>query len=164
MARQSRYPREVVERAVRLVLENTGEYGSEWSAIVSISSKIGCSPETPRKWVRQARVVRDAWLTGEIDRVWRSNRRVYGARKVWLQLYHEGIRVARCTVERLMRRMGLRGVVRRRRFGRRSLMRDLRGRLIWFSATLRRHAPTSSGWLTLPTFRHGRASCTWLSS
>jgi len=62
-----------------------------------------------------ARVVRDAWLTGEIDRVWRSNRRVYGARKVWLQLNHEGIRVARCTVERLMRRMGLRGVVRGRK-------------------------------------------------
>lgn len=41
---------------MRLVLENTGEYGSEWSAIVSISSKIGCSPETLRKWVRQVEV------------------------------------------------------------------------------------------------------------
>jgi len=41
---------------VRLVLENTGEYGSEWSAIVSISNKIGCSPETLRKWVRQVEV------------------------------------------------------------------------------------------------------------
>lgn len=58
------------------------------------------------------RVVRDAHLTGEIERVWQENRRVYGARKVWQQLNREDIGVARCTIERLMRRMGLRGVVR----------------------------------------------------
>jgi transposase InsO family protein len=48
----------------------------------------------------------------EIERVWNENRQVYGARKVWRQLHREGVTVARCTVERLMRQMGLRGVVR----------------------------------------------------
>ena len=48
----------------------------------------------------------------EIERVWHENRRVYGARKVWRQLRREGFGVARCTVERLMKRRGLRGVVR----------------------------------------------------
>ena len=61
------------------------------------------------------RARRDAALSEEIDRVWRENRRVYGARKVWRQLNREGIAVARCTVERLMRRMGLVGAVRGRK-------------------------------------------------
>ncbi len=61
---------------------------------------------------RSARVRRDELLTTEIERVWRANLRVYGADKVWRQLNREGIEVARCTVERLMRRQGLRGVVR----------------------------------------------------
>ncbi|NLP05944.1 transposase [Candidatus Fermentibacteria bacterium] len=56
MAQRNRFPIEVRERAVRLVLDNVGEYGSQWSAIVSISSKIGCSPETLRKWVRRVEV------------------------------------------------------------------------------------------------------------
>ena len=47
-----------------------------------------------------------------IARVWQSNLQVYGADKVWMQMKREGITVARCTVERLMRRLGLRGVVR----------------------------------------------------
>jgi len=62
------------------------------------------------------RAQRDAWLCTEVRRVWEQNFRVYGARKVWLQLNREGIDVARCTVERLMRRMGLRGAVRGRMF------------------------------------------------
>jgi transposase InsO family protein len=61
-----------------------------------------------------ARAQRDHALCPEIERVWKENRSVYGARKVWLQLRREGLDVARCTVERLMRRMGLRGVVRGR--------------------------------------------------
>jgi transposase InsO family protein len=61
------------------------------------------------------RTQRDTRLRPEIDRVWRANRRVYGARKVWRQLGREGVAVARCTVERLMRAQGLRGVVRGRR-------------------------------------------------
>jgi transposase InsO family protein len=51
-------------------------------------------------------------LCTEIRRVWEANRQLYGARKVWRQLQRESIGVARCTVERLMRRMGLYGVVR----------------------------------------------------
>jgi len=61
------------------------------------------------------RIARDAELREAIERVWKENFGVYGARKVWLQLRREGVAVARCTVERLMRAMGLRGVVRGRK-------------------------------------------------
>ena len=61
------------------------------------------------------RLQRDAELRGSIRRIWDENFRAYGARKVWRQLQREHIPVARCTVERLMRREGLRGVVRGRR-------------------------------------------------
>jgi len=57
MARPSRYPRELRERAVRLVMESKGDYPSEFEAIRSIAAKLGIgSPETLRKWVRQAEV------------------------------------------------------------------------------------------------------------
>ena len=52
MKDQNRYSREVRERAVRMVFDHEGECDSQWSAIVSISSKIGCSAETLRRWVR----------------------------------------------------------------------------------------------------------------
>lgn len=55
---------------------------------------------------------RDAALRVEISRVWNDNFMVYGARKVWLQLKREGYLIARCTIERLMRQMGLHGVIR----------------------------------------------------
>lgn len=58
------------------------------------------------------RAKRDAALDPEIARVFRANYEVYGARKVWRQLNREGFDVARCTVERLMRRQGLAGAVR----------------------------------------------------
>ena len=58
---------------------------------------------------RCARAKRDALLLPEIERVWQGNMQVYGADKVWRQLGREGMTVARCTVERLMRRLGLRG-------------------------------------------------------
>jgi len=57
---------------------------------------------------------RDEELKVEIPRVWNEHRRVYGADKVWAQLNREGTRVARCTVERLMRQLGMAGVVRGR--------------------------------------------------
>ena len=59
-----------------------------------------------------ARAVRDRQLKAEIRRVHAEQFGVYGARKVWRQLHREGIAVARCTVERLMRQLGLQGVRR----------------------------------------------------
>ena len=61
---------------------------------------------------RSARARRDDLLMAHIQRVWDANMQVYGADKVWLQMNREGIAVARCTVERLMNRLGLHGVRR----------------------------------------------------
>jgi len=61
-----------------------------------------------------ARSKRDAVPTAEIRRVYEANFRAYGVRKIWRQLARQGITVARCTVARLMRAMGLQGVVRRK--------------------------------------------------
>ncbi|MGH7185415.1 MAG: IS3 family transposase, partial [Pseudomonadota bacterium] len=63
---------------------------------------------------RSARARRDEDLRAAIQRVWDANDQVYGPRKVWRQLRQDGVSVARCTVARLMRAMGLRGVGRRR--------------------------------------------------
>jgi transposase InsO family protein len=63
---------------------------------------------------RSQRAHRDHELRGAIQRIWDDNEQVYGAEKVWRQLRRDGQRVARCTVERLMRQMGLRGAVRGR--------------------------------------------------
>lgn len=68
-----------------------------------------------RPELRCARSQRDEGLMAEIGRVWQANMQVYGVRKVWHQLQREGIAVARCTVERLMRRLGLQGVRRGKR-------------------------------------------------
>jgi len=54
MNRSTRYPKEVRERAVRMVFEHEREYPSQWAAITSIASKLGMTPETLRKWVRRA--------------------------------------------------------------------------------------------------------------
>src|SRR5689334_23087724 len=53
MARPSRYSKEVQERAVRMVREHGPEHPSQWAAIQSIASKLGCATETLRRWVRQ---------------------------------------------------------------------------------------------------------------
>jgi transposase InsO family protein len=62
--------------------------------------------------LRSARTIRDEALMVQVNRVWQENFRVYGADKVWRQLQREGFDVARCTVERLMRKLGIAGAVR----------------------------------------------------
>jgi len=67
-----RYPVEVRQRAVRLVLEHRGEYETEWAAICSISGKIGCTAETLRGWVRRAQVdsgSRPGTTTADAERI-----------------------------------------------------------------------------------------------
>ena len=56
MARPTRYPQEIRERAVRMVIEQRKEYPSEWQAVSSIAGKFGMTPETLRQWLRRAEV------------------------------------------------------------------------------------------------------------
>ncbi|HAG7225281.1 TPA: IS3 family transposase, partial [Escherichia coli] len=208
MTKHNRFPPEVRQRAIRMVLENQNTYNSQWAAICSIAPKIGCTPETLRIWIRQQEPVddeqnaltaserqrlkelerevrelrrsndilrqasayfaqaeldrhwkklmpllenlsgehgvgpvcheldiapstyywhqqrrkcperrssrdkRDAVLIPEIQRVYEENYSVYGVRKVWRQLKREGVGVASCTIERLMKALQLRGVTR----------------------------------------------------
>lgn len=65
--------------------------------------------------LRSNRVKRDDALALDVQRIWHANWQVYGADKVWLQMNREGIRVARCTVERLMNKLGLAGARRGKR-------------------------------------------------
>ena len=72
MGRQSKYPAEMRERAVRLVFEQQGNHESQWAAIVSVAEKLGCTAETLRKWVRQAERntgQRPGLTTGERERM-----------------------------------------------------------------------------------------------
>jgi len=104
---------------VGFVEENRQEYGVE-----PICAVLPIAPATYYEYrarrrdpdKRSVRAKRDEQLTPEIRRVWDENFKVYGAEKVWRQLGREGVGVARCTIERLMRSIGLRGAVRGRAF------------------------------------------------
>jgi len=100
---------------VSFIDQHRAEYGVE-----SICEQLPIAPATyyERK-AREAeperappRVRRDVEISQEIQRVWDENFQVYGARKIWRQLCREGVAVARCSVERLMRSLGLQGAVR----------------------------------------------------
>jgi transposase InsO family protein len=92
----------------------------EWYGVESICEQLPIAPSTywrhkaqqadPTR--RSARAQCDDVLKVEIDRVWHEHEEVYGAEKVWRQLRREDIAAARCTVERLMKVLGLRGAVR----------------------------------------------------
>ena len=104
---------------VRFIDTHRGEYGVEPICAVlpiapSIYYEAKARERTPER--RPGRTRRDEALAVQVERVWREHRAVYGVRKVWKQLGREGYAVARCTVARLMRRLGLAGVVRGRGF------------------------------------------------
>ncbi|EFA6865588.1 IS3 family transposase, partial [Escherichia coli] len=79
---------------------------------IAPSTYYHCQQQRHHPDKRSARAQRDDWLKKEIQRVYDENHKVYGVRKVWRQLLREGIRVARCTVARLMAVMRLAGVLR----------------------------------------------------
>ena len=99
----------------RLVDEHRGTFGVE-----PICAAVQIAPSAYRRHAARqrdrsllsARARRDNALMPKVEAVWNANLRVYGADKVWKQMNREGDTVARCTVERLMRRLGLRGVKR----------------------------------------------------
>ena len=100
---------------VAFIDDHRAEYGVE--PICRVLPIAPSTYYTHKSWgadpsLRSARAQRDAWLKPEIQRVFDENFVVYGAEKVWKQLNREGIGVARCTVARLMREMGLEGAVR----------------------------------------------------
>jgi len=100
---------------VRFINQHRDAYGVE-----PICTELPIAPSTYYEYMAReadpgrlpARHQRDAWLEVEIQRVWEENFRVYGVRKVWKQLSREQIRVAKCTTERLMQKLGIQGVKR----------------------------------------------------
>ncbi len=119
----NKFSPEVRARAVRMILDHQGDYPSRWSAVVSIAEKIGCVPPTLHEWVKKAEVdsgKRGGIPTDTADKLKaleRENRELRQAdeslRKASAYFAQgEGFGIARCTVERLMRDMGLQGVIR----------------------------------------------------
>jgi putative transposase len=103
---------------VRFIDEHKDVFGVEPICRVLTQHGAPIAPSTcyaARSRPASARAVRDGQLKTEITRVWKDNYEVYGADKVWLELNRQGAAVARCTVERLMRELGLQGVRRGRK-------------------------------------------------
>ncbi|BEQ15850.1 transposase [Desulfoferula mesophila] len=84
MSKRIRYSPEVKERSVRMLLEHQDEYSSQWQAICSIASKIGCTGETLRSWLHQAerdQGVRAGLTTSERERLEQLERENRGLRR-----------------------------------------------------------------------------------
>jgi transposase InsO family protein len=104
---------------VSFIDEHRDEYGVE-----PICKELPIAPSTFYELMarrrdpdlRPAREKRDEKLKPEIERIWKENRRAYGAYKIWRQSHREDIPIARCTVERLMRDLGISGVKRGKKF------------------------------------------------
>jgi len=104
---------------VEFIDEHRGEYGVEpICAVLPIAPSTYYERRARRRdpSLRSDRAKRDDELRVEIGRIWEDNFSLYGAEKIWRQLKREEVVCARCTVERLMRVMGLRGAVRGRKF------------------------------------------------
>jgi len=103
---------------------------------------------------RSTRTKRDEQLALEVQRVWEENHRNYGARKVWKQLNRESLPAARCTVERLMKQLGIEGAVSQR-----YRLRPLTNRSIWLIASSQPTTLTNFGLPILLMWRLGRGLC-----
>jgi hypothetical protein len=112
---------------------------------------------------RPARARSDEEMCGQIKRVHEANYGVYGSRKVWRQLRREGVAVAKCTVERLMRIMGLAGIRR----GKKTITTVSNPKapcpLDKVNRSFASPGPTPCGWSILPTSTPGLASSMWPS-
>lgn len=106
----------------------------------------------------------DIALKIEIRRVFEANFRVYGVRNVWRQLKREGFDIARCTVARLMRSMGLQGIIRGKPIRTTIPDKTAPSPLDRVNRQFKALRRTGSGFRILPTSQPGRASSTWPSS
>ena len=113
--------------------------------------------------LQPARWLRDEQLKPEIQRVFEENFCVYGAHKLWKQLNREGYAVARCTVARLMKDLGIRGVVRGKRW--KTTIADESPSALGTTsiANSLQTSPTAYGSPTSPTSAPGAVSCSRLS-
>ena len=101
--RKSKFSPEVVERAVRMVFDAKDQYPSQWAAIESIATKIGCTPETLRRWVRQGERdsgVREGPTTSDQQRVKELEREVRELRRA-----NEILKLTSAFVSELVRRL-----------------------------------------------------------
>ena len=150
---------------VQFIDEHRGRFGVEpiWAVLPiapSLYYELKVRKREPHR--RPARAQRVEQLSAHIRRVWYENRAVYGVRKVWNQLKRDGLAVARCTVARLMRRLGLAGVVRGRTFKVTTIPDTAMTRppdLVTRQFTAAR--PNQLWVADSRTSRPGAASCTW---